>query len=109
MMELAAIAPLALDSAAAPAITRLGLDPATLPQAPAPTQSFAAVLSQGIEAVNGKMVQANDLVRQFALDDNVPVHRVTIALEEARLSLELAMQVRQRLVESYRELMNMQL
>jgi len=37
------------------------------------------------------------------------VHQVTLALEQARLSVELAMQVRQRLVESYRELMNMQL
>jgi flagellar hook-basal body complex protein FliE len=37
----------------------------------------------------------------------VPLHQVTYALEEARLSVELAMQVRTRLVESYRELMNM--
>ena len=107
MMEIGAIAPLGL-STAAPAITQSELAPAQ-PSVATMGQSFGAMLSSGIDAVNAKMAHANDMVRQFALDDNVPVHRVTFALEEARLSLELAMQVRQRLVESYRELMNMQL
>jgi len=49
------------------------------------------------------------MVKAFALDDSIPVHQVTFALEEARLAVELAMQVRTRLLESYRELMNMQL
>lgn len=114
MIEIGAIAPLGLDTGG-PAITRLGLDPAALPAPAQPTSgqptspSFASVLENGIAAVDQKMATANDLVRQFALDDNVPLHRVTMALEEAKLSLELAMQVRQRLVESYREIMNMQL
>lgn len=71
--------------------------------------SFLSVLSAGLDAVNDKVANADQLVRQFALDDSVPVHQVTIALEEARLSVELAMQVRTRLVETYRELMNLQL
>jgi flagellar hook-basal body complex protein FliE len=37
------------------------------------------------------------------------VHQVTYALEEARLSVELAMQVRAKLLDGFRELMNMQL
>lgn len=112
MIETAAISAIGVDNAgpgAGPVITRLGLDPAAIPQSPVPPQSFASVLESGMDAVNGKLANANDLVRQFAVDDNVPLHRVTMALEEARLSLELAMQVRQRLVESYREIMNMQL
>lgn len=75
----------------------------------APQTGFASILQSGIENVNTKIATADSLVRQFTLDDSIPVHQVTIALEEARLSVELAMQVRQRLVESYRELMNMQL
>ena len=49
------------------------------------------------------------MVRRFALGDAIPVHQVTYALEEARMSVELALQVRSRLVEAYRDLMNMQL
>lgn len=93
----------------APQLTRLGVAEA-MPAASAPGgASFQSILSAGLEAVNDKVANADQLVRQFALDDSVPVHQVTIALEEARLSVELAMQVRTRLVETYRELMNMQL
>ena len=59
--------------------------------------------------MDAKVARADQLVTRFALDDSVPVHQVTVALEEARLSVELAMQVRARLVEGYRELMNLQL
>lgn len=71
--------------------------------------SFASLLAQGIGSVDAKVARADELVARFAVDDTVPVHQVTIALEEARLSVEFAMQVRARLVEGYKELMNMQL
>lgn len=70
---------------------------------------FGSLLAQGIDRVDAKVAHADAMVAQFAIDDSVPVHQVTIALEEARLSLEFAMQVRARLVEGYKELMNMQL
>lgn len=92
-----------------PVITRLGA--AALPGAPgqAVQASFGELLAAGMRQVDTKVSEANDLVRRFAVDDTVPLHQVTFALEEARLSVELAMQVRGRLVESYREIMNMQL
>ena len=73
------------------------------------TPSFASLLAQGLHSVQAKVDHADALVKAFALDDNIPVHQVTYALEEAKLSVELAMQVRTRLLDGYRELMNMQL
>lgn len=70
---------------------------------------FASLIQSSIATMDAKVAQADQLVTRFALDDSVPVHQVTVALEEARLSVELAMQVRARLVEGYRELMNLQL
>ncbi|MBO9714796.1 flagellar hook-basal body complex protein FliE [Sphingomonas sp.] len=70
---------------------------------------FAQVLMNGLHGVDAKVAAADKLVQQFALDDSVPVHQVTMALAEARVSVELAMQVRGRLVEAYRDIMNMQL
>jgi flagellar hook-basal body complex protein FliE len=72
-------------------------------------RSFASLLTAGLEDLQQKTDRADALVRAFAVDDTVPVHEVTIALEEARLAVELALQVRNRLVDGYRELMNMQL
>lgn len=71
--------------------------------------SFESLLIGGLAATDAKIARADMLVRQFAVDESMPVHHVTIALEEARMAVELAMQIRTRLVEGYRELMNMQL
>lgn len=71
--------------------------------------NFSEILTSGIEQVEVKLKSADALVRQFAVDDSVPVHQVTIALEEARLAVEVAVQVRNKVAEGYREIMNMQL
>ena len=79
---------------------------------PATTSSgvaFGEMLGEGIKGVEEKIATADKMVRAFALDDSIPIHQVTIALEEARLAVDLAMQVRTRLVEAYREIMNTQL
>lgn len=74
-----------------------------------PSIGFGDLLTRGLGEVERKVDHADAMVRAFALDDSVPVHEVTIALEEARLSVDLAMQVRTRLVEAFREIMNTQL
>ena len=91
----------------APLAMRLGDGAAPAPQVSGP--GFGEVLLSGLHGVDGKIASADKLVQQFAVDDSVPVHQVTMALEQARLSVELAMQVRSRLVEGYREIMNMPL
>lgn len=94
----------------APQIDHLGTSSANQITADASNvPSFDAILSGSLSSVNEKVATAEDMVRQFAVDDSIPVHQVTLALEEARLSVELAMQVRARVVETYREFMNMQL
>lgn len=71
--------------------------------------SFADLITDGLAQMNAKVAHADQMVTQFALDGSTPIHHVTIALEEARLAVELTMQVRQRVLEGYRELMNLQL
>lgn len=107
MTGLEAISALRLDGGA-PLIDRLGSVEAA-PAARLQPGSFDTILSGSLDAVDDKLARADALVRQFAVDDSIPVHQVTLALEEARLSVELAMQVRARMVETYREFMTMQL
>ena len=70
---------------------------------------FGSMLSEAISSVDNKVAEADKMVAQFVVDESTPVHHVTIALEEARMAVELATQVRQRLTEGYRTIMNMQL
>lgn len=74
----------------------------------APGQSFATVLAQGIDDINGALVRADAMLAHAALDGSQPPHQVMLALEEARLSFHLALQVRNRLLEGYQELLRMQ-
>lgn len=71
--------------------------------------SFSSFIVDGVQGVSDKLIHADAMVRAFALDDSIPAHQVTFALEQARLSLELMMQVRNRLLEGYQQLMTMQL
>lgn len=80
-----------------------------VPAGPAAPQSFGQMLQAGLEGINAKVTAAEQAVHAFALDDSIPVHQVSFALEQARLSLEMMLQVRGRLVEGYQQLMNMQL
>lgn len=82
---------------------------AAAPAAAVRPGGFAALLLDGVDQVNGKVLEADRAVQAFALDDAVPLHQVTFALEQARLSAELMMQVRGRLLEGFQEIMRMQL
>ncbi|HYD85986.1 MAG TPA: flagellar hook-basal body complex protein FliE [Vitreimonas sp.] len=84
-----------------------------LPPMPGPTavdgESFADVLQAATAQLDARVAHADAMVRAFVVDDTIPIHEVTIALEQARIAVELALEVRTRVIESYREIMNMQL
>lgn len=95
--------------AAIEAVSVQGVLPVRTPVQTAGAQvSFDEMLKAGIQATDSKVAEADRLVQAFALDDSIPAHHVTFALEEARLSLELMLQVRNRLLEGYQQIMNMQ-
>jgi flagellar hook-basal body complex protein FliE len=79
------------------------------PAAPVGGPSFTQLVDQGLQGVEDKVARADALMKAFAMGDPIPVHQVTIALEEARLAVEMSVQVRERLTETYRSFMNMQL
>lgn len=96
------------------AITALNASAATRDLAAAspvasPGVGFASLIEHGISDLEHKVTQADQLARAFVLDDTVPLHQVTFAMEEARMSLDLMLQVRTRIVDAYQQLMGMQL
>ena len=110
MMEVGAIsaigAPAPSDAVSQITVTRFD---AVQTAAPVGDAGFASMLSESVAKVDAKVAKADEMVARFAVDESTPIHHVTIALEEARIAVELATQVRQKLTEGYRELMNMQL
>jgi flagellar hook-basal body complex protein FliE len=70
--------------------------------------SFSNLLNNFVQEVNSKQVEASDTVRGLMSGENVSLHQAVIAMEEASLSFQLMVEVRNKLVESYQELMRMQ-
>lgn len=74
-----------------------------------PGGSFENMISSEIEKLNNQQIKADELTKGFISGEIEDIHTVLIATEEARLSLELAVQVRNKCVEAYKEINNMQL
>lgn len=69
---------------------------------------FTAQLAQGAERINGDLAIADQATRALAAGADVPVHDVMIALEKARIDLQLVVQVRNRLLAAYHDIIGMQ-
>jgi flagellar hook-basal body complex protein FliE len=70
---------------------------------------FGAWLSQSMARVDRDLVQADAGLQRLAAGEAQNLHQVMIALEEARLGLQLVVQVRNRLLEAYQEVLRMQI
>lgn len=66
--------------------------------------SFGQLLQNAISEVNQAQLNANDMTTRFAAGDQVDVHQVMIAAQEASTALNLALQVRNQLVTAYQEI-----
>jgi flagellar hook-basal body complex protein FliE len=73
------------------------------------SQDFAAMLKSAVDEVNGAQLDAKQLTRQFeAGDPDVNLQDVVLSLQKASLSFQTMVQVRNKLVSAYQEIMNMQ-
>lgn len=73
------------------------------------SSSFSDLLKEGLDSVNEKQINSEDMTQKLIKGENVEVHQVMLATEEAKLSLQMAVQVRNKIVEAYQELNRMQL
>ena len=78
------------------------------PELPGHSGSFATVLQQSLERVDGLQHEADAAARAFALGQAPSVHDTMITMEKADLSLRLTTKVRNKVVEAYQEIMRMQ-
>ena len=81
---------------------------ATVVRPPDAGASFAQQIEQGVGSVNQSIDAADASTRALAAGADIPVHDVMIALEKARLDLQFAVQLRNRLVAAYQNIVSMQ-
>ncbi len=71
--------------------------------------NFLDTLKEKLNEVNDKQIEADNLTQKFIKGEEEDVHKVMLSTEEAKLSLELAVQIRNKLVDAYDEFNRMQI
>lgn len=70
---------------------------------------FGQLLKDALNSVNDKQIYADKLTNELVLGGDVEVHEVMLAAEEASLSLQMAIQIRNKITEAVKELTNLQI
>ncbi|AFU97684.1 flagellar hook-basal body complex protein FliE [Simiduia agarivorans] len=84
------------------------LKPGQVINAPESTDNFSHLFSQAIDKVNATQQQANQLAKAYETGrENIDITDVMIASQKASVSFQAMVQVRNKLVEAYRDVMNM--
>jgi flagellar hook-basal body complex protein FliE len=80
----------------------------SLPGASRAGDSFSNVLGNLVQEVGAKQAASSDAVNGLLSGQNVSLHQAMLAMEEASVSFQLMVEVRNKLLESYQEMMRMQ-
>ncbi len=73
------------------------------------SQDFSKVLKEALDKVNNLQKNAEKAADDFAAGKISNIHEVIIEAEKASVALKLTVEVRNRIVEAYREIMRMQI
>jgi flagellar hook-basal body complex protein FliE len=69
---------------------------------------FGNMLEGLVDTVSAKQAEASALTQRVLLGESDQLHQSVIAMQEASVAFTLMVEVRNKLVESYQELMRMQ-
>lgn len=71
--------------------------------------SFSDTLISALNEINDKQVASENAATELVSGGDIDIADVMLASSEAKISLQLAVEVRNKLVSAYNELMNMSL
>lgn len=84
------------------------IDSAQKPSASSSTHQISQSFEDMLTSLNQSQQQSDNLMEQLARGEDVDLHTVMIALEENNVNFNVALGIRDKLVEAYREIMRMQ-
>ena len=74
-----------------------------------PEKGFADMLSDSLAEVDRQIRTADDQAQRLVAGEDVSIHSTMINLEKANISLEFMLQIRNKVIEAYQEIMRMQI
>ncbi len=76
-------------------------------QTHSPTQAVGQTFEQALQALSQSQNESDALLEKLAAGENVDLHQVMIAAEQTDINFRIAIAIRDRLVEAYREITRM--
>lgn len=73
------------------------------------SKQFTNVLKEELNNLNNKQVENQQMLQKYINGGDVDMHDLMISSQEAKLSLQFAVEIRNKLVDAYNELNRMQL
>jgi flagellar hook-basal body complex protein FliE len=92
-----------------PIAAPLPIGSVSLGQAASPQGDFKSVLQSAVQQVESSRMSADNAVKQFLTGENQELHSTILATQTAELQFEMFMQVRNKVVSAYEEIMRMQI
>ncbi|WP_214482678.1 flagellar hook-basal body complex protein FliE [Bacillus sp. SM2101] len=71
-------------------------------------QNFSTMLKSAINRVNDAQIASNNAIESLVNGENVDLHTVMITAEKASITLQTSLEIRNKAVEAYQEIMRMQ-
>lgn len=71
-------------------------------------ESFGSTLKKAVSEVNNLQARADDIAVKLATGELTDVHEAILAMKKASTALQLTVQVRNKIVEAYQEIMRTQ-
>lgn len=84
-------------------------DAAFLPVSAPQVSGFSDMVTQGLDAVDAQLSGNETTLRAMAAGEPTNLHQVMVQMEESRISFQLLMQVRSRVLDAYSDIMKMQI
>ena len=74
-----------------------------------PDAPFSQLITKLISDANGQQLQSNQMLEEFATGKVDSVHDVVLSVAKADLSFRMILEIRNRLIENYQDIMRMQM
>lgn len=71
--------------------------------------NFSDVIDKAINKVNESQVNANNAIEGLIKGEDVSMHEVMLSMQESQISMQLMLEVRNKLYEAYQEVNRVQL
>lgn len=81
----------------------------TTPVQESPTETFTTFLTDAMQKANDSHLKADAAVKRLLTGEGGDIHQVVLAMEQARMTMTMITEVRNKMLDAYQELSRMPL